>query len=545
MLRHALLGLCLFACVSLAPAQAEAPPPSPAPAAQDRPDPVLDATTAEALQRLAELLADKRRALAEATARGDAAALPLLETEMRQLAWQFAGLAARENVQEFEAPATRRFDLQAEIEQLLRPVVQSLKEATVGPRQVADLEARLDWLRQRLTLAGRAAAQVERTAAQLPAGSAARAEAERELALRWRPAQQTLRDEILVVEANLARHRQHEKSVFDAVTGALRAFARNSGANLLLAAATFALVFFGLRFVLDRLVRPGRQQRSFPLRLLTVALRVAALVAALAASLVVPYVRNDWFLLAVGIVFLVGAGWVVVRMLPQLVEQLRLVLNIGGVREGERMVVDGVPFRVAALGFRARLENPELQGGVLRVPLQFLVGRRSRASGHDEPWFPSRQGDVVLLADGAFGTVAVQTPDVVVVEQLGASRTYTTSDFLRLSPRNLSRGFVVDALLLLGRVPPTDLAGGLLDRLAAELADALRPHAPAGAVRAVRVQLQQVTVHGYELLAQATCDGAAAPAFLQLRRAMQQAFVAACGRHGWPLPAPAFVAPAG
>ena len=501
----------------------------------------LDPTTAQALERLATVLAQKRQQLDSARTRLDQQAIKDLETDIQLLRWQFAGLAARENVQEFEAPQARQFDLQGELEQLIRPLLKSLKDATATPRQIADLQARVELLQQRQRTAEAAQRACERTRDQLPVGSLGRNEAERELRDRWRPTIDSLRDEVLVLQANLVRLREGQRSVVESVSSALQNFVQNSGTSLLLAILTFLAVFFGLRAVVNRALRAGRAGRSFAVRLLEVVLSVVVVVAAVTATLLVPYARNDWFLLAIGIVFLLGVGWALVRMLPQFFEQIRLVLNIGGVREGERLDVDGLPFRVTALRFYTRLENPDLQGGVLRVPLQFLVGRRSRQSGPDEPWFPTRVGDVVLLGNGTCGRVLTQSPDVVVVEIMGAPTSMPTAAFLGLSPSNLSRGFTIDSTLTVARRHFDEVTSGLRERLELDLKAALATVAPAHLLRAVRVHFQHVTNNGFALLALADCDGAAAAHYFELRRTMQSSFVDACRQHGWTLPPPLVV----
>src|SRR5262245_44962768 len=111
-------------------AQDAAPPPTPPQGT------ALDATTSAALERLAIVLAERRRELEAATARSDAKAIEALALEVRQLRWQFAGLAARTNVQEFEAPEARQFDLRSELEQLVRPIVRKVKDATTTTRQI-------------------------------------------------------------------------------------------------------------------------------------------------------------------------------------------------------------------------------------------------------------------------------------------------------------------------------------------------------------------------------------------------------------------------
>ena len=58
-------------------------------------------------------------------------------------------------------------------------------------------------------------------------------------------------------------------------------------------------------------------------------MRVVAVMAAVAATLAVLYARGDWLLLPIGVIFLVGAGWVIVKAAPVFFEQIRLILNVG------------------------------------------------------------------------------------------------------------------------------------------------------------------------------------------------------------------------
>ncbi|MEO6594729.1 MAG: hypothetical protein ABIP94_08240 [Planctomycetota bacterium] len=325
-------------------------------------------------------------------------------------------------MQEFEDPKKQSFNLQQELEQLVRPVIKAIKDATAESRQVKDLELRVEMLQQ---------------------ARSRRAEAERERASRWRPTIDTLRGETLVLRARLHALTAAQKPFFQRATETSQSFLRNSGLSLLLCLLVFVVVFFGLRFVSNQILRRFATDRGFSVRLFRVALDALTLLVAIVALLAVPYVRGDWLLQALGFIFLIGAGWVLVKMLPQFYEQIRLILNIGAVREGERILIDGLPFRVDALRFHSRLVNPDLDGGFLRVPIQELIGKRSRPSGVDEPWFPCRTGDAVMLRDGVVGTVRVQTPEVAVIDDYHAPRSYPTSAFLALHPRNLSGGFAV------------------------------------------------------------------------------------------------------
>ncbi|MBL8750197.1 MAG: hypothetical protein JNK78_13610 [Planctomycetes bacterium] len=498
----------------------------------------LDATMLEALDHLAAQMRDQRSIRARAAAQNDAAGAAAADDRLRELDWQFAGLVSRLDVQNFEAPRAHEFDLRAEVEDLVRPLLDAIKAATAEPRQIAELTARIDLLQQRKRVAEEARRTTERALRALPAGHAARPEAERELRDRWRPTIDRLQGEIVVLQAQLAARTEGRGSLVEAVGGAIRDFVLTSGTSLLLAVVTFVAVFTGLRFLLARLLRRRSTNRAFSLRLFEVVLQILSVVLATAATLVVPYARDDWLLLAVCIVFLVGVGWVLVRMLPQFFEQVRLVLNVGGVREGERILVDGLPYRVDTLRLYTRLENPDLQGGVLRVPIQSLIGKRSRRPGDGEPWFPCRVGDHVLLADGTCGPVRAQTPEVVVVESHGAPRSYATQAFLEQTPRNLSSGFVVASTIGIDYRHQKEAVTVVPERLRDALRQGLAANTAPGELVDVKVELQGAGSSSIDFIALARFSGVAAGRFLELQRRIQATLVAACLQHGFVIPFP-------
>ena len=505
--------------------------------AQQRQQP-LDATTAAALQRLAITMADKRAGLERALASSDEALARRLKGELDNLRFQFAGLAAHLDVKEFEQPSQRKFDLQGELEELLRPLLRALKDATAGPRQVADLQARREFVEEQLAIARAAAQAVQQTRDALPSDSAAHVEAQREFDDHWRPLLDDLGRELLVINATLRRLEEAQQPLVDSVTDSVQVFVQNSGLNVVLAVLVFLITYFGLGFVTKLLLR-SRQQRGFSVRLIEVLLRVMTVLVAIAATMVVPYARNDWLLLAVGIVFLIGAGWVIVKMAPQYFEQIRLVLNVGPVREGERLLIQGLPYRVDALRFYSRLVNPDLSGGLLRVPIKDLIGQRSRPLGHDEPWFPCQEGDVVALADGVVGEVQLQTPEVVVVtERHDAPRSYPTLAFLEQNPRNLSHGFEIVVSFGIDYRHQPDVAskvpGALRAAVAAGLDDLIDEHE----LRAVRVELESAGNSSLNFAVIVELDGSAASRYHELHRRVNTLLVTACSQHGFGIPFP-------
>src|SRR6266487_2891930 len=152
------------------------------------------------------------------------------------------------------------------------------------------------------------------------------------------------------------------------------------------------------------------------------------------SALLVLYLFEDWVLLTLAIVFMMGLAWTSKSAMPRIWGEIMLLLNMGAVREGERLMYNGIPWLVQSLNFSAVLVNPELAGGSLRLPLHDLFALRSRSFAHEEPWFPTRTGDWVLLDDQTLGKVILQTPEIVRLILLGGGRrTFPTSDFLAQS----------------------------------------------------------------------------------------------------------------
>lgn len=73
----------------------------------------------------------------------------------------------------------------------------------------------------------------------------------------------------------------------------------------------------------------------------------------------------------------------------------------------------------------------------------------SRPDHEDEPWFPTRTGDVVLLEGNVLAQVLIQTPDVVRLRYKGAVRDVPTVSFVGMATHNLSRdGFAQEYCLM-------------------------------------------------------------------------------------------------
>jgi hypothetical protein len=273
--------------------------------------------------------------------------------------------------------------------------------------------------------------------------------------------------------------------------------------------------------------------------LCAVGFQVFSVIGAAGAALMVLYAFGDWVLLSLVAILLLGVLWSARVALPRYLDELKLVLNLGTVKEGERIIYQGIPWRVEAVGFHAELANPELSGGRIRLPLREAMLLKSRPYGPEERWFPCRKGDWVVLSDATLGVVETQTPEVVELSLLGGSRkTYLVAEFLRQNPTNLAFGF---RLSLTCRIDfrhqheSTQIIPGLLrERLFEELQGA----GYAVKLETLDVQFSRARTDSLELAILADFSGEAAGDYDPLSRLIHRIALDVCTACGWVIPFP-------
>jgi len=259
----------------------------------------------------------------------------------------------------------------------------------------------------------------------------------------------------------------------------------------------------------------------------------------LIAVFVVFYERGDVLLLGLLILLIVGLALGIRHLLPQYIAEARLLLNIGAMREAERITYEGLPWRVESINMYTILKNPELHG-VLRIPLAELHGVTSRPSSKDS-WFPTSQGDCVLFPENTLMEVIDQNPDTVELRVRGGQQlSVPTSEFYNKEMINLSRGssfgvigkFGVDyeqQEISLGKVPKV-----LRDAIRATLTGSdLEPF-----IKDVRVELKEAGASSIDYWLHVTMDSKAAKSYLRIQRMMQSACILVCSEQSWSIPYP-------
>jgi len=295
------------------------------------------------------------------------------------------------------------------------------------------------------------------------------------------------------------------------------------------------LVYRGVeRFV------PGyrAQLRSFRVRLFDLLFRISVVLAAILGPMVVFYLAEDWMLFSIGLLLLLGIALTLRKAIPRFWSQIQLFLNIGSVREGERIEIDGLPWRVKQINFYSTLENPtaDLE---LRVKIDELVDLRSRPSTSSEPWFPCQKGDWLLFPDNRRGKVIGISPELTqIVERGGAHRTFATADFLAQQSINLSTNFRIKETLGISYAHVDIATSEVLTKLASYINKRVVEEGYADALLNLRVEFENASDSSLDVVVIADFSGQLADIYNRLRRSIQRWSVDAAATHNWDIPFP-------
>jgi len=431
--------------------------------------------------------------------------------------------------------------LDVQFKDLLKPLMTEVQQATAKPREMEELRsARRIW-EERLDLANAAITRID------PARAAAdNDDVKRELdgaKKLWVSRRDEATSQKETLTRQLMERDKNAPSVGQVVSKMFSHFWRSRGLSLLMAfGIAIAIYFVASRlYRLLRRVSPihRRKKNGFAARAADLIATAASALLAVFSVVMVLYFRGDWLLLALSMLVVVGLLWASKAALPPYIGQIKTILNLGPVRQGERILYSGIPWKVDALNMDCEFSNPELTAGVLRLPVAEVMKLHSRPADAKEPWFPTHTDDWVRLDDGCFGKVIQQTPEQVVVLQLGGSRkTYAVTEFLKKNPENLSRGYRVSVTFA---IAPVELEVAL-EKVPKEMQEIIYTGLIAAyereMVRSVKVEFSNAGMSSFAYAVFADLDGGVASKARVIERLIQKLCMEACLEHGWDIALP-------
>jgi hypothetical protein len=442
-----------------------------------------------------------------------------------------------------EAP----LDLQTELLEIAKPLVSSLKALTEKPRIIDALRTQIQIHEDNLELIDKALANLKQTVeSDLAPEVTARVDA---LQGEWQSRRETTVQDLDMLRFQLAQLESETTSMLGNVDESVGEFVSGRGLTLALALCAAVLTWW-LMLLLTRMVFRTRDPEAIRLRapghrIGLLAFRLATGLLTLLAVILVLYVAGDWFLLGLAILVLIGLAIGLRNTVPRYLDEAKLFLNMGPVREGERVIYGGLPWRIRSLNIYSTLFNPELYGGVLRLPSSEMAKLNSRPDHKAEPWFPTRTGDVLLLEGDVLAKVLLQTPDVVRLRYKGAVRDVPSTSFVEMAKDNLSLdGFIAAVTfgidyahqaISLDQVAP-QFQQAVEARLRADYGDRLV---------SVMAAFNEAGTNSLDYVVVATMQPSAAEDYIAIRRAIQQTCVTVCNAQGWRIPFPQLVLHAG
>lgn len=470
-----------------------------------------------------------------------AAEIQTLFARQKSLQDDFEAIATGIDPEAYEGNRETDFVLTNELNSLLEPIIGELKALTEKPREIEELRSELTRWKSRFKTTEAALSNL----AQLPDGEISEELEERIAAIRalWETRKNQADNRIQAITFQLEQAERSQPSFIETAREGFRSFYKSRGRNFLLCLIAFFAVFFGLRYLHQRLDHyfPWRkkQRRPFYLRLIDVGLNALSLLGAVAASLITLYATGDWVLMGLALILLFGVALAAKNALPRFYDQGRILLNLGEVREGERVTFNGIPWRIDRLSFYTTLRNPDLRGGMIRLPVNQLSGLISRPiSDEGELWFPSHEGDWITLPDEGLGRVVAQTPEYVQIVKLGGAKImFPTADFLSKSAMNLSQGFRITSLFGIDYEHQADSTTSIPETmwtyLTRELSSLIGD--PEKLVH-LKVEFAAAGASSLDLAIIADFDGTLASKYQFLERALQRLAVDCCNENGWIIP---------
>ena len=549
----------IFFCLATVGSQAQVGNKSaPLPSAEAPPAPITSApsppTTMDALRSLVESMTSLRAQIDAQTLLtksdqpdtvrdGAKAAIASLQKSLASLQTDFDSIASGVDSEELQSRSAAPFDLKTQLDQLLQPLIQEVNSATEQPRAIEKLRGDLAQLQRQETLLRDAVLRLKTMQKEHPKAKEGTQEALLRRSLdqtteRWTRQYEEVRGRTKALDYQLNELLSRRKSIWDLLTTTASTFFVTRGLHLLLAVVALILAFTGWRSLHRWLVQLSPWHRITPkpfvVRVLDVVYHSLAVVIAIIAFVTVLYVTGDWLMLGLTIIALLALLLAMKTVLPRYYQQARLLLNLGDVREGECVLLNGLRWEVKSLNMFCRLFNPAMNPPSLRVPIAQIINLTSRAHDSREPWFPCKEGDWLLSGDGKVTKAVLVSPDYVqLVDPGGSRRTLTTGAFVGLGLTNISGGFRISSMIRLSLSNLHD-ATELIPKKMAELIQVLLLESYGrDVIRNLSVELRSTLLTHLEYEITGDFDGSVADKFASLQRHLHRAAIEVCTAQKW------------
>lgn len=319
-------------------------------------------------------------------------------------------------------------------------------------------------------------------------------------------------------------------------------FIRNEGVALLLA----FFLSIGVYYIFSKIImiftryqkRDKTRVLNFKWRLTLLILQAVNIILAVCIFLVILHTSGNIMLFGLAALLLLFIIISLRNTIPNYIHRLRVFLNLGQAREGERVIYNEIPWEISKINlYNVYLTNPLLDNGELRVTIDLLDKIYSRNTKTDELWFPSRKGDFLLLPDKRIVNVLRQTPESVYLDHNGSTIVMPTAEFYKLKFSNLSRGYNLTLNFTLEDTPENrlvyqDVQQEISNGILREMAN-MHESLPSCVKRISLTVRQLITSNttSYQLIVDMTANSA--KYYLQAKGALNSAVILSAREKSW------------
>ena len=434
---------------------------------------------------------------------------------------------------------SKKLDWQSDLMEIGKPLFSALKNLTEKPRQIDNLNRLIESYDEQIALNTQALAYIKTLEkAELDSKTTSLLTKVKATRLQQKQDDERLKN---VAHFQLEELLNDKESVLELTNKKLKEFVTGKGLTLLIAVVIFtAIVLIGSIFQKHLDKRAQNTYLNFSQRLKRILYKTATMIIAVVALLLVFYLRNDWLFMGLAFIILLSVAFSLKSTLPQYINEIKMLLDISTVREGERVIYNGIPWKVEKLNVQSILVNPDLRGGTIRMSLKQLANLHSRKFNSNEPWFPCKEGDFVVLEAGLgqYGQVVLASPESVQLRAYGGSIiTYPTADFLQLNPRNIScQSFSVYTEFGIDYSLQDIATSEVIETFKKEISEQIKATHYGDFFTRIDIEFNLANASSLDYKIIAHFDGQAAKYYRSITRNLQKYCVNVCNTHNWSIP---------
>lgn len=342
-----------------------------------------------------------------------------------------------------EAPLTETYNWQNEVLKILQPVFAELRRITEQTWHKDTLKEEEKELKERLVILDAGIEYLEALNPELLSKEALASikEFDRE----WKDKKKNLEHELNIVQHHLSEY-VDDRNFMVKVSQNSWDFMKGRGLTIMTAIGVSVGLYYFVSYTFGAMIRRYERKKwrttSFSFRLFLLVTQLVTFLVSLVSFLMILHSSGDMVLFGFAVLILFTLLVTFRNTIPAYIRKLRLFLNLGQVREGERLIYNGLPWKVDRIHlYGIFLSNPRLDNGELRLPVDAVDKLQSRPIKNDEIWYPSSVGDSLVLPDGKVVKVIRQTPEAIYLDHQGSHIIYPTMEFMNLKARNISLGY--------------------------------------------------------------------------------------------------------